>query len=85
MRCFNDSSLPILSTLAREFAVFDHWHASVPGPTEVNRAYLHSATSHGMGTNDDETLALGLPQKPIFESLEEASKAHIGGKMYVLS
>ena len=26
MSAFNDSSLPVLSTLAREFAVFDAWH-----------------------------------------------------------
>ena len=35
----------------------------------VNRAYAASATSHGMGTNDDETMAKGLPQKTMFQQL----------------
>ena len=59
MRCFNESTLPILSTLANEFALFDGWHASIPGPTMPNRAYAASATSHGMGTNDEVTIAKG--------------------------
>jgi hypothetical protein len=31
MSAFNSKSLPVLSTLATEFAVFDHWHSSIPG------------------------------------------------------
>ena len=40
MQCFAPEHLPIMTTLAREYGVFDGWHASVPGPTMVNRAYL---------------------------------------------
>lgn len=71
MQSFNENTLPVLTTLANEFAVFDHWHASIPGPTEVNRAYLLSATSHGYGANDHEELALGFPQKTVQQQLEE--------------
>ena len=35
------------TTLAQEFAVFNTWHADIPGPTLVNRAYIDSATSAG--------------------------------------
>jgi len=54
--------------------VFDHWHASIPGPTEVNRAFLYSATSNGYATNNYEELALGFPQKTIFEQFDDVGK-----------
>ena len=66
MQCFTPEHLPIMTTLAQEFGVFDGWHASVPGPTMVNRAHAFSATSNGMGTNDVETIFRGLPQKSMF-------------------
>jgi hypothetical protein len=31
MKCFNATSVPVLSQLALAYAVFDSWHASVPG------------------------------------------------------
>lgn len=31
MSSFNEKTLPVLTTLANEFAVFDHWYASIPG------------------------------------------------------
>src|SRR5215469_11666295 len=36
MKCFSVNTLPVLSTLAREFAVCDHWYSSVPGPSIPN-------------------------------------------------
>lgn len=33
MAAFPPHDLPVLSTLAREFAVCDHYFSSVPGPT----------------------------------------------------
>lgn len=47
MKCFAPSSLPVLTTLAREFAVCDHWFSSVPGPTQPNRMFALAATSNG--------------------------------------
>jgi len=43
--------LPVLSTLAREFAVYDHWHAAVPSQTFANRSFLHASTSNGFVIN----------------------------------
>jgi len=71
MSCFNKTSVPVISTLASEFAILDHWYASVPGPTQVNRMYLHSGTSHGSGTNDVPRIIIGYPQKTLFRSLHE--------------
>src|SRR4029079_16244898 len=39
--------LPILTTLALEYAVFNRWFASIPGPTLCNRAFAHYGTSFG--------------------------------------
>lgn len=47
MRCFAPDRVPALATLAREFAVCDHWYSSVPGPTWPNRLFVHAATSDG--------------------------------------
>jgi len=47
MRCFSPARLPVITTLAREFAVCDHWFSSLPGPTWPNRFFAHCATSGG--------------------------------------
>jgi phospholipase C len=47
MRCFAQSHLPVLTTLATEFAICDHWFSSLPGPTTPNRLFAHCATSGG--------------------------------------
>lgn len=54
MGAFTPDMLPVLSTLAKGFAVFDHWHCAVPGPTFCNRSFFHASTSHGFVTNHDD-------------------------------
>src|SRR5262249_32835198 len=44
---FTPDKLPVLTTLAREFAVFNRWFSSIPGPTLCNRAFAHYGTSFG--------------------------------------
>ena len=51
MGSFSPAMLPVLSTLASEFAVFDHWYAAVPSQTFCNRSFFHASTSHGFVTN----------------------------------
>jgi len=48
---FSPEMLPIFSTLARSFGVYDHWHAAVPSQTFCNRSFFHAGTSHGFVTN----------------------------------
>lgn len=48
MKCYSPDQLPVLNTLAREFAVCDHWFSSMPGPTWPNRFFLHAASSGGL-------------------------------------
>ena len=44
---FTPDKLPVLSTLATQFAVFNGWFSSIPGPTICNRAFAHYGTSFG--------------------------------------
>jgi phospholipase C len=75
MSGFTKESLPVMNTLAQEFAVFDRLFASVPGPTWPNRLYALTATS--MGNTDVDIWFQGEPgqfytQKTIFEQLDES-------------
>jgi phospholipase C len=48
MAAFTADQLPILTALARNFQVCDHWYSSLPGPTWPNRFFVHAATSGGL-------------------------------------
>jgi hypothetical protein len=71
MQCFDPVHVPVLSQLIDEYALFNAWHASIPGPTMVNRAYFDSATSYGKTDNDLLQIILGYPQRTIFQDLDE--------------
>jgi phospholipase C len=47
MESYDPADLSVLSGLAREFAVFDHWFCSVPSETICNRNFWHAGTSWG--------------------------------------
>jgi phospholipase C len=47
MESYHWTDLPVLSGLAREFAVFDHWFCSIPSETICNRNFWHAGTSWG--------------------------------------
>ena len=68
---YRPDQIPVFSTLAENYVLFDRWFAAVPGPTNPNRAYITSGTSHGHGSNDNSFGVYGLPQKSIFEQLSE--------------
>lgn len=68
MRCMAPEQLPVLATLAKEFAVCTHWHSSVPGATWPNRNFAHAATS-----DQSVDIEIGFyNSKTIFELLDEA-------------
>jgi len=46
MSCFPPEVVPVISTLAKGFAVADHWHCAVPSQTFCNRSFLNSAQSN---------------------------------------
>jgi phospholipase C len=66
MGCFTPEALPVLSGLARGYAVCDHWYSSVPTETLPNRAFACAATSQGH--MDDKTRTFTSPS--IFGLLE---------------
>src|SRR5260370_9506857 len=43
----SQKDLPVLCTLVTEYAVFNGWFSSIPGPTICNRAFAHYGTSFG--------------------------------------
>jgi phospholipase C len=49
---FTPDKLPVLTTLANQYAVFNRWFASIPGPTICNRAFAHYGTSFGQVSMD---------------------------------
>lgn len=53
MQVHAPEQLPVLSALARSYAVSDAWFASVPSQTWPNRAFAHAGTSNGHVNNGD--------------------------------
>jgi phospholipase C len=68
MGCFTPEAVPVLSALAKGYAVCDQWFASVPTETLPNRAFACAATSQGH--MDDKTRTFSSPT--IFGLLDAA-------------
>lgn len=77
MRAFKPEQLPIKLALAREFAVFDRFHAAVPGPSQPNHMFAQSATACGVTETGTVFTECGgllplFPQRTIYDALLEA-------------
>lgn len=76
MGSFDPGMLPVLSTLAREFGVFDNWYCAVPSQTFCNRSFFHASTSHGFVTNKHgggyRKWLEAAPTPTVFNRLEDA-------------
>lgn len=72
MTCYTPEQVPVLSSLAREFAVCDAWHCSVPSQTLPNRDFVHAATSNGQVNNKPQPLCDAVT---IFERIDAAAAA----------
>jgi phospholipase C len=51
MTGYTPEQLPVLSGIARQFGVFDHWFSEVPSQTFMNRSFWTAATSSGIVVN----------------------------------
>lgn len=71
MKGFRPENVPIFAELVKEFAIFYRWFSSIPGPTQPNRLFAYSATSHGSTSHVKRQLASGYPQQTIFDSLHD--------------
>jgi phospholipase C len=79
MYYFTPDKLPVLTTLATEFAVFNGWFSSIPGPTICNRAFAHYGTSFGQVSMN--IFYVKEPYKSIYERMINASPPHTA-KLY---
>jgi phospholipase C len=55
MECYPTSAVPVCTTLAEQFGVFDHWFCAVPSQTWCNRAFWNAGTSWGFVVNATES------------------------------
>ncbi len=72
MYYFKPERLPVITTLAREFALFNGWFSSIPGPTLCNRAFAHYGTS--FGHVDMNIFYPNTVFKSVYQRLQEAGK-----------
>jgi len=76
MSMFTPDKLPVITTLAQEFALFDRFFCSHAGPTWPNRMYAISATSAGSTETScwyRNQVGKLFPQKTIFHQIAEAN------------
>lgn len=75
MNCFTAATVPVLWSLAYNYAVCDHWFASIPTQTLCNRSYLHAGTSSGYVDNEGGDGILFVNDTPtIFNVMTEAQR-----------
>ncbi len=77
MYYFPPDKLPVLTLLATEYAVFNGWFSSIPGPTICNRAFAHYGTSFGQVDMNIFYIA-----DPILSIYERMAKAGHTAKIY---
>ena len=72
MTGYTPEQMPVFSTLARGFAVFDHWFCEVPSQTFTNRSFFHAATASGyvMNLAPPESFPTHNTAETIFNRLE---------------
>jgi len=75
MTGFAPDKLPVLATLAKEFAVCDNWFSSLPGPTWPNRFFVHCATAGGYVDGAPRN----YPMRTLYENLRDA---HVNWRIY---
>jgi phospholipase C len=82
MTGFTPEQVPVLSGIARDFGVFDHWFCEVPSQTFMNRSFWTAATSCGLVVNSPvRKWFTQNDSETIFERLEAHGKTW---KVYVM-
>jgi phospholipase C len=70
MHYFTPEQVPVISKLARQFAVCDRWFASAPCQTWPNRFFVHSATANGYENNSPVHFPYQMPT--IYNRIDDA-------------
>src|SRR6478752_3302878 len=82
MTGYTPQQLPVLSSIAREFGVFDHWFSEVPSQTFMNRSFWTAATSSGLVVNSPVRKWFAKNDaETIFDRLEQHGRTW---KVYVM-
>jgi phospholipase C len=83
MDCFPPETLPVMSTLAREFAICDHWFCAVPSETNCNRSFFNAASSSGFVLNTPYTnWVFKNTAETIFNRIESCRRKGLSWKVY---
>jgi phospholipase C len=80
MHYFENAQLPVLSGLARAFAVSDRWFASAPCQTWPNRFFAHCCTAGGYVNNAPIHVPFGMPT--VFNAIDDLRDPAIGWRIY---
>jgi phospholipase C len=75
MACHTPAQLPVLSALAKSYAVSDAWFCSVPCQTWPNRAFVHAGTSNGHVNNGSVPDPLEWDVRTIFGVLDDMKQS----------
>jgi phospholipase C len=82
MTGYTPQQVPVISSIARGFGVFDHWFCEVPSQTMTNRSFWTAATASGLVVNRPMSHFMHHNNaETIFNRLEGSGKTW---KIYVL-
>ena len=74
MTGYGPEQMPVLSSLARGFATFDHWFCEVPSCTFTNRSFFHAGTASGyvVNTTPADSFPVHNTAETLFDRLDKA-------------
>jgi phospholipase C len=82
MNCFTPATLPVMSSLALNYCVCDHWFSAIPSETLCNRSFVQAGTSSGYVDNQGDALLFVNKTQTIYNLLSAAGrnwKVYTGG------
>ena len=82
MYYYDERDIPFYYNLANTFAIADHYHASLLGPTWPNRMYLLAGTSFGLTFNGFPDISLYLFPDKDSSVLDELEKRHVSWNLF---
>lgn len=79
---YDQRDIPFYYELASTFAIADHYHSSLMGPTYPNRDFLYAASSYGVTSNEYPSIRKAGPEQNIL-IFDELQKRGISWAIYV--
>lgn len=75
MQCYSPDQVPVMSALARNFAISDRWFCSTPNQTWPNRSFVHAGTANGNVDNGEVPDPFRWNVTTIFNVLESMGES----------